>query len=210
MTVVKNRKQSTDCDRIANEERPQRKGHFHTAYLRFCCCRGSILSLLPLPVSKEVAIRVPPSASLPMSCTKSNACSSHGQKTLIKHTWHPEPGEQQTIERQCLFKLIGMNGSNSGLVLRLYYADEQEIQKTNRAHLIKSLLSGNYLMKTFALKHSDFRQLRNWQKESCLFSKCLKQKNRARQTIEAEEHRMAQWAFALQLKVSQILPPRDT
>lgn len=103
-----------------------------------------------------------------------------------------------------------MNGSNSGLVLRLYYADEQEIQKTNRAHLIKSLLSGNYLMKTFALKHSDFRQLRNWQKESCLFSKCLKQKNRARQTIEAEEHRMAQWAFALQLKVSQILPPRDT
>lgn len=69
---------------------------------------------------------------------------------------------------------------HSGLVSRLYHVDEQKIQKTNRAHLIKSWLSGNYLVKTFVLKHLDFPQSRNWHEESCLFSKCLKQKNRTR------------------------------
>lgn len=38
---------------------------------------------------------------------------------------------------------------------RLYHAEEHKIQKTNRAHLIKSLLSGNYLIKTFVLEHLD-------------------------------------------------------
>lgn len=107
-----------------------------------------------------------------------------------------------------------------GLLLRLYYADEQKIQKTNRAHLIKSLLSGNYLMKTFALTHSDFQPSRNWQKESCLFSKCFKEKHRTRQTIgrgRRPNGKVGIWftvchipTFTLQLKVCQIPPPRDT
>lgn len=72
----------------------------------------------------------------------------------------------------------------SALVPRLCCADEHKIQKIKRAHLIKSFLCGNYLMKTFALKRLDFQQSRNWQKESCLFSKCLQQENSTRQTIE--------------------------
>lgn len=75
MTVVKNCKHSINCDGIVNEERPQGKGHFHTAYLWLHC---SILSLLPLTVSNKVEIQVPLSASLPMSCTKSNTRNSHG------------------------------------------------------------------------------------------------------------------------------------
>lgn len=60
----------------------------------------------------------------------------------LKHLWHPEPEEPQTIETMSV--QVDWNDwfKHSGLVLRLYYADEQKIQKTNRAHLIKSLLCG--------------------------------------------------------------------
>lgn len=93
----------------------------------------------------------------------------------------------------------------SALVLQLYCTDERKIQKTNWAHLIKSLLSGNYLMKTFALKHLDFRQSRNWQKrKSCLLSKCLQQKNRALQTIGEEDNQTAKRVCDLQLATAYI------
>lgn len=139
-------------------------------------------------------------------------------KTLIKHLRHPEPGELRTIESV----QVDWNEwfKHCGLLLRLYCADEQKIQKTNRAHLIKSLLSGNYLMETFALTHSDFQPSRNWQKESCLFSKCFKKKHRTRQTIGGGRrpngkvgiliYSLSQATFALQLKVCQTPPPCDT
>lgn len=125
-------------------------------------------------------------------------------KTLIKHFWHPELDEQQTIETMPVEVDCNEWFKHSGLVLQLYSADEKKIRKTNRAHLIKSLLSGNYLMKTFALTHLDFQQSRNWQKESCLFSKRLEQKNRTRQTIDEEEDQMEKWAYNLQFVTGYI------
>lgn len=85
------------------------------------------------------------------------------------------------------------------LVLRLYNTDEVKIQKTNRAHLIKSLLCGNYLMKTFASERLGFQQSRNWQKESCLFSYRLEQ--RTEQTADNSEGGggVEKWALDLQL-----------
>lgn len=52
--------------------------------------------------------------------------------------------------------------------------------KTNQAHLIKMLLSGNYLMETLVLLPSVLKQSGTWQNESCAFSKRLKQ-NKTRQ-----------------------------
>lgn len=63
-------------------------------------------------------------------------------KPPLKHSWHPEPEEPRTIETMSV--QVDWNDwfKHSSLVLQLCYADEQKIQKTNRAHLIKSLLCG--------------------------------------------------------------------
>lgn len=45
-------------------------------------------------------------------------------------------------------------------------AVEQKIPKSNQAHLIKALLSGNYLEETFVLMLSVLKQSRNWQRGS--------------------------------------------
>lgn len=53
--------------------------------------------------------------------------------------------------------------------------------KTNQAHLIKLMLSGNYLMEALVLLPSVLKQLGTWQRKSCALSKCLKQ-NKTKQT----------------------------
>lgn len=62
------------------------------------------------------------------------------------------------MERRCLFNLIGMKGSN----IAVWFSDcttlmNRSFQKTNQAQLIKSMLSGNYLMKTLVLRPSVFQ-----------------------------------------------------
>lgn len=91
----------------------------------------------------------------------------------------------------------------SALVLQLCYTDEQKIETTNRANLIKSLLSGKYLMKTFEPKHLRLSTVKKLaEKESCLFSKCLQNKSRTLQTIEEGDDQTAKRVFDLHLVTS--------
>lgn len=60
--------------------------------------------------------------------------------------------------------------------------------KTNPAHLIKLMLSGNYLMETLVLLPSVLKQSETWQRKSWAFSKCLKQyKTRQMQVVYADQ-----------------------
>lgn len=113
-------------------------------------------------------------------------------KTLIKHLGRTKPEEQLTTKTMPVqadwnewFKL-------GTLVLWLCDADEQKIEKTNRAHLIKSLLSGIYLLKTFAPKHLSLSTVKKLaEMESGLFIKCLQQKSRRLQTMEERDNQTA-------------------
>lgn len=72
-------------------------------------------------------------------------------------------------------------------------ADEQRIPKSNQAHLIKAVLSGNYLKETFVLMLSVLKQSRNWQRGSGALSERLKQ-NKTRQTRGVHDGQMSIWA----------------
>lgn len=73
-------------------------------------------------------------------------------------------------------------------------ADEQKIPKSNQAHLIKAVLSGNYLKETFVLMLSVLKQSRNWQRGSGVLSERLKQ-NKTRQTRGVHDDQMSIRAY---------------
>lgn len=73
-------------------------------------------------------------------------------------------------------------------------ADEQRILKSNQAHLIKAVLSGNYLKETFVGMLSVLKQSRNWQRGSGALSERLKQ-NKIRQTRGVHDDQMSIWAY---------------
>lgn len=66
--------------------------------------------------------------------------------------------------------------------------------KTNQAHLIKLMLSGNYLMETLVLLPSVLKQSGTWQRKSCPLCKRLKQ-NKMRQMRVVYVDQMSIWAY---------------